>query len=58
MNPAGCCLPVPQAPIAQQFSASVLNRNCFCFALDQATLAGALDAELGRDGLADLVHKS
>lgn len=32
-----------------------LNRECFCFSLDRDALARALDAELGRPGLAELV---
>jgi hypothetical protein len=34
-----------------------LNRDCFCFSLDPAALAGALDAQLGSEGLSQLVHE-
>ncbi|MES2483009.1 MAG: hypothetical protein V4609_13505 [Pseudomonadota bacterium] len=34
-----------------------LNRECFCFSLDQAALARALDAELGQPGLSELLRE-
>ena len=34
-----------------------LNQACFCFSLDNAALAQALDSELGRPGLSDLVRE-
>ena len=33
-----------------------LNRECFCFSLDPDALARALDSELGRPGLSDMVR--
>ncbi|HPU51065.1 MAG TPA: hypothetical protein PK359_05855 [Burkholderiaceae bacterium] len=40
---------------AQQFEA--LNHECFCFSLDQAALAGALESELGQPGLSALIRE-
>jgi hypothetical protein len=34
-----------------------LNRECFCFTLDQDALARALDSELGQAGLSELVRE-
>ena len=34
-----------------------LNRECFCFSLDRDALARALDSELGRPGLSDMVRE-
>jgi hypothetical protein len=34
-----------------------LNRDCFCFSLDQGALARALDAELGQPGLSAMVRE-
>jgi len=34
-----------------------LNRDCFCFSLDRAALARALDAELGQPGLSALMRE-
>ena len=35
----------------------VLNRECFCFSLDEAALSRALDSELGEVGLSALVRE-
>jgi hypothetical protein len=35
----------------------VLNRECFCISLDEPALARALESELGRPGLAELVRE-
>lgn len=37
-------------------SIALLNSECFCFSLDREALAHALDAELGRPGLSDLIR--
>lgn len=34
-----------------------LNRECFCFSLDEQALARALDAELGQPGLSELLRE-
>ena len=34
-----------------------LNRECFCFSLDRDALARALDSELGRPGLSEMVRE-
>ena len=38
-------------------SIELLNSECFCFSLDRDALARALDAELGRPGLSDLIRE-
>lgn len=46
------------APVAHDPSAiDALNRECFCFSLDRDALAHALDSELGRPGLSDMVRE-
>ena len=42
---------------AQADANQAFNQACFCFSLDDAALAQALDSELGRPGLSDLVRK-
>lgn len=42
-------------PVAQALTA--LNQACFCISLDPAALERALEAELGRPGLAALLHE-
>ena len=49
-------LPSPRA-CALLDAIDALNRECFCFSLDQDALAHALDSELGRPGLSELVRQ-
>ncbi len=52
--------PAPEAPASQVGahldSMDALNRECFCFSLDLTALARALDSELGKPGLAEMVR--
>jgi hypothetical protein len=50
--------PTLAAHVAPDLSAiDALNRECFCFSLDRDALALALDSELGRPGLSDMVRE-
>ena len=46
-----------QAPSPQSGAIDALNRECFCFSLDDDALARALDSELGRPGLSEMVRQ-
>ena len=49
---------VPSLPLeAPRSLVDMLNSACFCFSLDGAALARALDSELGQPGLADMVRR-
>ncbi|HEY8708057.1 MAG TPA: hypothetical protein VIM34_08665 [Burkholderiaceae bacterium] len=49
---------LPSPPVAAPRGAiDALNRECFCFSLDQAALARALDSELGQPGLSEMVRQ-
>ncbi|MBE0550428.1 MAG: hypothetical protein IH627_22760 [Rubrivivax sp.] len=50
-------LPASADPAVAATPVERLNSDCFCFSLDRAALAHALDAELGQPGLAALVHE-
>ena len=49
-------LPLPQLE-APRSAVDLLNSACFCFSLDQAALARALDSELGQPGLSEMVRQ-
>lgn len=49
-------LPPPQLN-APNSAIDVLNSACFCFSLDQKSLARALDSELGQPGLSEMVRQ-
>ena len=38
-------------------SSDALNRECFCLTLDEGALAKALDSQLGRPGLSEMVQQ-
>ncbi|MDP1534260.1 MAG: hypothetical protein Q8L92_11850, partial [Rubrivivax sp.] len=49
-------LPLPQLD-APRSAIDMLNSACFCFSLDQKSLARALDSELGQPGLSEMVRQ-
>ena len=46
--------PQLEAPLS---TVDLLNSACFCFSLDEAALARALDSELGQPGLSEMVRQ-
>ena len=55
-HPMNAVLPSPHlcAPLG---AIDTLNRECFCFSLDQDALARALDSEFGQPGLSEMVRQ-